>query len=231
MRFEITEEVQELFPEVRIGVVSIRGANNIGLEMKINVGAIEESFLQRVHSEDLTALPCFSTWRETYETIGLRKHRSTVDWLIDTLKRSKTIPRINRLVTAYLAAELEFLIPIGGYDVNRVDGRLQLRITHGGEKFLPLGKKEVELTKPNEIVYADESKILTRNWNTKDCDQAKITEGTRDAILFVEAPTLGISDSQLIEVCRRLAQLVEIECECQVETHFFGKGFCFDGFL
>jgi DNA/RNA-binding domain of Phe-tRNA-synthetase-like protein len=229
--FEITKDVQNKFPTMRIGVVTIRDADNVGTEPVIDVQAIEEKFIERIESEDIRKHVNVLTWKRTYEELGLRKHRSTVDWLTESVQRSKRIPRINRLVTAYLAAELEFLIPIGGYDFNGLEGDILLRLSGGGETFLPLGKSRVECTDMNEVVYADSKKILTRNWNTKDCDQAKIVECTREAALFVEAPTTEISDNQLMECCSRLSQLLAIECGGKIEVKFFGLGHDWKGSL
>ena len=77
-------------------------------------------------------------------------------------------------------------IPMGGFDMDRVEGTIRLRFSEGGESFMPLGASESEETYPGEVVYADGARILTRRWNYRDCDETKITEATRTFIMFVD---------------------------------------------
>jgi DNA/RNA-binding domain of Phe-tRNA-synthetase-like protein len=231
MHFQISNDVRSMFPTMRIGVVLIRGANNVGSLSSVDINGVVQKFIKEFDIESISHNTNVLTWKRTYELMGLKKHRSTVDWLVETVFKSKSIPRINRLVTLYLAAELEFLLPIGGYDIRGVEGDITLRIAAEGEEFLPLGKKSCEHTHLGEIVYADQKKILTRNWNTKDCEQAKITESTRDAALFIEAPTNDIPDSELSKCCLRLSELIRSESNCEARVSHFGFGYEWGGTL
>jgi DNA/RNA-binding domain of Phe-tRNA-synthetase-like protein len=70
--------------------------------------------------------------------------------------------------------------------MDRVRGTIRLRYSGGGEAFVPLGSSVPEETYPGEVVYADDSRILTRRWNYRDCDETKITEETSAFIMFVD---------------------------------------------
>lgn len=65
---------------------------------------------------------------------------------------------------------------------------MQLILSSGDEPFRPIGAAEgsFETTKKGEVVYRDDTRILTRAWNHRDCDETKIQDETVDFAIFVE---------------------------------------------
>jgi DNA/RNA-binding domain of Phe-tRNA-synthetase-like protein len=121
------------------------------------------------------------------------------------------LPTINTAVDAYNAVSVRHLIPMGGFDLDRVAGDIRLRFSAGGEEFTPLGSDKTELTYVGEVVYADDERILTRRWNYRDCDETKITEGTRNAVLFTDGPE-GVPRSSVEEALLDLERLLRDVC-------------------
>ncbi len=103
-------------------------------------------------------------------------------------------PSVNPIVDCYLANQVSELIPHGGYDVERLSGCVRLSLSPGGERFEPLGGGE-EWTSAGEVVYRDEARILTRRWNYRDCDAAKITTATTKFMLMMESPSPNLPAS------------------------------------
>jgi lysyl-tRNA synthetase class 2 len=95
---------------------------------------------------------------------------------------------------------------MGGFDLDKVDGDIHLRFSDGSENFTPLGKSEKEQTYQGEIVYADNSRILTRRWNYRDADQTKITHTTKNLVMFLDAsPEIPINKvREALEDLRKL---------------------------
>ena len=134
------------------------------------------------------------------------------------LKRAeKGLPTISPIVDIYLAHELLYLFPLGGYDIERINGDINLRLSPGNEPFTAIGGKEEE-TYEGEIVYADSSKVLTRRWNYKDCEQAKITEATRNAVLMAEAPLESMASEELEAMLGSLSSEIEAITDAVVKT-------------
>lgn len=53
-------------------------------------------------------------------------------------------------------------------------------------------------------MYSDRVRVLTRRWNYRDCDFAKITEHTEEFVLMIEAPTYQVSDDKLAQAAESL---------------------------
>lgn len=223
MKFKISGEITEAYPDLRIGVVVARDIINseINKSLEMIKKNIEQKIQKCYQIETLSDHPFIWAWRETYRGFGVKpkKHRPTCEALIRRILAGKNIPSINVIVDTYLAVEAEFILPCGGYDLDTIRGDIFLRRSEGGEKFHPLGSSEVEQTNEHEIVYSDNEKILTRRWNYRDCNETKITTSTKNVALFTEAPKNAIPTKAIGDFIERLRSLLLRFCEGSIECH------------
>jgi DNA/RNA-binding domain of Phe-tRNA-synthetase-like protein len=225
MRLVIEPEVIHLFPDLRIGIVTGRGINNVGVGEEIEAikRAASAAVQQNFSAETLAQHPYILAWRETYRRFGTKPkdHRPTAEALLRRILRDEGIPTISKAVDLYLAVEAEFYLPIGGYDLEQVEGDITLRLSPGNEPFIPIGASQgEEATYSGEVVYADSRKILTRRWNYRDCDAAKITQTSQQIALFCEATVPDIPTDHLITCTNRLADYLRRFCGGSISTHF-----------
>lgn len=204
MKFIISDEIVQSYPALRIGCVVARNIDNTGRSDDIENLKYERalSFGKSYSLETLLEHPHIRTWRETYKSFGSnpKKYPPTIEALTRRVLKKGEFPTISKAVDLYLVAEIQCLLPVGGYDLDKIDGDIFLRKSIGDEKFIPLGADAEEFTYPGEIIYADSNKILTRRWNYKDCDFSKITESSRNIALFTEAVSKDIPGSSLQEI-------------------------------
>jgi DNA/RNA-binding domain of Phe-tRNA-synthetase-like protein len=222
MKFIIEYDIFRIFPDLRIGIVMGRGLR-IRKRIKELENLIEDNrkkLLERMENKKLTDFTNIKSWRETYRQMGLnhKKYRPTVEALVRRVINGHNFPVINTAVNAYLAVELLTMLPIGGYDLAVVDGDISLRVSRGGELFEPLGGGDMEFTVPDEVVYSDNKTILTRHWNYRDCDGAKITENSAAIILSSEAVLKDISTRDLIETLYKIVEYESAFCQGTYST-------------
>jgi DNA/RNA-binding domain of Phe-tRNA-synthetase-like protein len=212
MKFIIEYDIFRIFPDLRIGIVLGRKLQ-IRSRLQELENLIEDNIkilIKRMENKELNDFTYIKSWRETYRQMGLnhKRYRPKVEALIRRVINGQNFPVINTAVNAYLAVEFLAMLPIGGYDMAAVDGDIRLRVSKGGELFKPLGGGDMEFTDPGEIVYSDSKTILTRHWNYRDCDPAKITESSTMIILASEAALKDINTPDLIDT---LCEIVEYE--------------------
>jgi lysyl-tRNA synthetase class 2 len=190
MRYIIDDDILLKYTEVKIGVLVSRGVkidshdpNLADLQAKVITETREE-----IGSTPLTRLPFVRSWREMYRSFGTKPgdYRPSAEALLRRALRDRGMPGINTAVDAYNAASVRHIIPMGGFDLDRVQGAIRLRLSEGGEAFTPLGARETEETYVGEPVYADDARVLTRRWNFRDCDWTKITPETVNLVMFVD---------------------------------------------
>lgn len=223
MHIEISKAIQEQYPNVRLGVLEATNINNSTFHQEIpekNTSIANHLISTFDSPQILRQDKRIQIWRDVYREMGYKpkKYPSTVEAMAVRVLKGKEIPMINCAVNTYLLTQLAYLIPIGGHDASKVNGQITLDLSPGGEEFNGIGT-DVELTDPGEIVYKDDRQILTRRWNYRDCDAAKITKGSKDMVLIMEAPTLEISDENLWEALNHLEKHIQLYCSGTTRTY------------
>jgi DNA/RNA-binding domain of Phe-tRNA-synthetase-like protein len=107
--------------------------------------------------------------------------------------KGQPLPGINPLVDLYNTVSLRHLVPVGGEDLDRIEGDVILTIAATDEPpVLLLGEAEPRPPKPGEVIYRDDLGAICRRWNWKEADRTKLTPATRDAVLVIEGlPPVG----------------------------------------
>ncbi|MFC1803167.1 B3/4 domain-containing protein [Thermoproteota archaeon] len=225
MKYDITE-ILEKYPGIHIGIL-------VGSSMD-NTRQIPELFQMQKHAiktaqkqiidQPPTKHPYIASWRELYRSFGTKpgNYRPSAEALIRRSIKTGRLPKINNTVDFYNIVSITYIIPMGGFDTDKVDGNLYLRFSDGGEEFTPLGPAELEQTYPGEIVYADNTRILTRRWNYRDADQTKITSETENIVMFIDA-TPEIPRGKVQLALDELRKLYEKHCGGEYSTNIACK--------
>ena len=105
------------------------------------------------------------------------------------------MPRINSMVDVCNWCSLEFQLPYGLYDADRIEGDVELRLGRMGESYAGIRKDEVNVA--NRITLAD--RVGPFGNPTSDSARTMVTTVTTHALLVVFAP-FGSARSRLVEV-------------------------------
>ena len=200
MRFAVASEVFELFPGLKLPVAVAEGVHPT-----TDVPGIETMWLQSWEEAARTASdyqspqshPRVAPWREAMTAMGVsgRKFPSSIEALLRRAFKGGEPPRINPLVDFYNAVSLRHVVPAGGFDLEEIDGALELRLTRQEDIFQPLdGSSEVSV-EPGEVAYASGNEILTRYFVWKQSRKGLLDESTRSLFLVSEALGEVESDS------------------------------------
>lgn len=214
---QLTDEVMKEFPEAQICLVNVLGMRNDEPwdETAIDLQRLEDDVAQgrwRPYAEDD---PVIASWFEAYRAFGTnpRRSRPSIDALSRRFSRDGKLPRINPAVDAYNSVSVRFGTPAGAFDIDALEGPgvVLIRFAEVGDTFTPLGEPgKVEEPKPGEVVYAQNSRILTRHWNHRDADKTKVTEDTRNAVFIIERVSkAAVSDDRLSEAQTHLINLLK----------------------
>lgn len=216
MRLKVDAQICELFPELCIGIVTASPVNNAHYpdELAAFVRQRSDAARRRFAALDLGEDPRIASWRQAYEAMGVnpKKHTPTAEAYVSRVLRGKPPARISAVVDAYLASELEFLLPVGAYDLETLAGDICLCRASGEEQFSPLGAGPVEKVDAGEIVYKDSARVLTRRWNYRDADPTKITLQTTRLILCTESVDCRFGAEYIAQSVEDIAQLLRQFC-------------------
>lgn len=209
MKFIIDSAVLAKFPTVRVAVVEGQVSTFSPAAPEI-VQSLRNEAEDRLRAsvgivEALAIHPHVSAWREAYRSFGLnpKNNPPTHEALSRRILKGKGWPEIHLLVDIYLTNQVAHLLPHGGYDTCTIEGDISLTISPGGEGFAALGGTQ-ETTEPGEVIYRDSARLLTRGWNSMDCDVTKLTPETRNFVLMIEAPSDAIASDALEKAAQDL---------------------------
>ncbi len=218
----VTGEVFHLFPDTVLGIVTAHGVDNSGGDGAIleNLRREEEGARQRLAGVQVSEHPHIAPWRDAYRKFGAKPkdHPSSIENLVRRAIKGQPLPSINPVVDLYNTVSLRHLMPVGGEDLDRIEGDVLLTIAATDEPpVLLLGEAEPRPPKPGEVIYRDDLGAICRRWNWKEADRTKLTPATRNAVLVIEGlPPVGPDLVQ--RAADDLAALLREHCGGRVET-------------
>ena len=226
MKFKISNEIFEKFSNLVIGAVVARNINNKGTDEEvINLIKNEEKRIRtNFNTETLSQNPKIEDWRKAYSLFGAKpkKYKSSVENLYRMILNEIELRHINRIVDIYNYTLIKHMVPVGGDDIDKVEGDITLKFATGNEKFIELNSQEIKSPKLGEIVYVDNTEVLCRRWNWRECDKTKMTEETKNVCLVVEGLS-SITKEEIAKKINELAELIRKSCGGEIKTFILDK--------
>ncbi|MFE4664360.1 B3/4 domain-containing protein [Streptomyces sp. NPDC056716] len=154
--------------------------------------------------------PHMAAWRAAYTAFGAKpsRTRNSAEALAKRALTDAGLPRINLLVDLYNAISVAHLIPVGGEDIDRIEGGMRLVRAHGDEDFVTVagGEESVEHPEPGEVVWRDGLGVTCRRWNWRQGPRTRLGEGTSSGIFLLES----LAPMPVAEVEAAAAELAEL---------------------
>ncbi|MEV7890087.1 B3/B4 domain-containing protein [Streptomyces sp. NPDC002817] len=165
--------------------------------------------------------PHLAAWREAYTAFGSKpsRTRNSAESLAKRASADGGLPRINLLVDLYNAISVAHLIPVGGEDIDRIEGGMRLVRATGDEDFVTVagGAEVVEHPDAGEVVWRDERGVTCRRWNWRQGPRTRLTEETVSGIFLLESlapmpvPEVEAAAAELAELLEKFSPGARIE--------------------
>jgi len=211
MIFSVQKELFDILPDLTIGVVVVKEVDNSRASKEIDdlltqtVEEMKKNFIGDKAQEH----PRIKPWRTAFTKLGISgsKFPSSIESMARRVLKGDPFPKINPLVDLYNSVSLKFLVPMGGHDLDTIDGNIHLRFAEGWEPFTPLGSGETVVVPKGELVYRDDREVLTRNWVWRQCDKDKATEKTKNIFIPIDVPG-EVGRERADEIILELSRLI-----------------------
>jgi DNA/RNA-binding domain of Phe-tRNA-synthetase-like protein len=213
-------EVATKFPQLAIGIgtisnVSIERENEKSRQLK---QAIYFEVRVKYDIEKLKDNPTVRAYRDFYWRLGIdpTKIRPSGEALLRRVLHGGELPTILTAVDAYNLASMKTIIPISGFDMDKLNPPFNVRFAEEGELFTGIGMDKPMTLKSNMLVLADTKQILCV-YPYRDADQTKITEKTRN-ILLVAYGAPGITTQQIEEAVKTALDYIKTVCGGEIQA-------------
>ena len=226
MKFKIDDKIFEKFPELNLGIVIAKGVNNKNNNEEIMnmIRNKEKEIRENFNTETLSQNPKIDAWRKAYSSFGAKpkKYKCSVENLYRMILDGIELKHINKVVDVYNYISIKHIIPMGGDDLDKIDGNITLKFAQGNEPFTELNSEETKNPKEGEVIYADDKEVLCRRWNWRECNKSKMTEDTKNVALVVEGLS-PFTKEEIEKIVKELAELVQKYCNGEIKTYILNN--------
>ena len=154
-----------------------------------------------------------AAWRQVYTAFGSKpsRTRNSAEALAKRALSDAGLPRINLLVDLYNAVSVAHLIPVGGEDIDRIEGDMRLIRATREEDFVTVagGAETVEHPDTGEVVWRDDMGVTCRRWNWRQGPRTRLTEETTSGVFLLES----LAPMPVAEVAAAAAELAGLLAE------------------
>ncbi|MHD0316018.1 B3/B4 domain-containing protein [Fusobacterium sp. THCT1E2] len=221
-RFVIEEKVFEMFPHLEIGVLSFKDVDNSGIGKADMLENVCKSLYERLNSGDEAEgyIKEYSLAMKKFKT--KKGAKASIDAMALRIVKGHILGSINPLVDIYNVICLKNLVTCGGEDMDKIEGDMVLCFAKGDEEFIPLGEEENKPPKEDELIYRDDKGAVVRGWLWREADRTKITENTKNALLYMELIDENRKD-EFKKIVKELEELVLQELGGQCKSAIIDK--------
>lgn len=208
IEFSIAPEVLAL--GVRGAFLTMRGLDNRRYHPQFAsyLRELVERLRGEVSEQALAADPVLKGFRDLHDAVGRSNRRfpSSAESLSALFLRRGVIPSISPVVDVYNCVSLETRLSLGAHDAMKIHGDVALRLTAGGERFVPLGRADPEPVGTGEYAYVDGSGEVLCRLEVRQSERTKVTEETTACFFLVQ----GNRNTPRDRIERALDRLIEL---------------------
>ncbi|KON89660.1 tRNA synthetase subunit beta [Sporosarcina globispora] len=185
MEIMIAPELCRLFPQFKIGFITYKNIE-IGQSPQMVKGRLQlfqESIYFDLEDKNVTELDGIKEWRQIFKTAGKdpNRYRHSAEALYRRIKKQNYLQPVNSSIDINNFFSLEYQIPIGVYDADKLSGNLIIRLGKEGEEYNGLNGR------PNTLANLIISEDAAGPFGSPFVDSARtaVTEHTKNAIQIV----------------------------------------------
>lgn len=226
-KFIAEQSFWDLFPGAQFGIVVAHGMKAPGDVAEEDASAIAALLAEANRAADahltsntISQNEVVAVWRDAYRKFKTKKGaRASIENLLKRVLKGNPVGSITPSVDLYNAISLTYALPVGGEDVDALEGDMRLGITQGGDAFRALGEDEDDPTLEGELCYRDDAGAVCRCWNWRDGQRTAITDDTEKAFLIIES----VDPARIDDVRRATDELAEMLGK-HLDATVFAKG-------
>lgn len=214
MWFQHSEAIWRDFPLLAAGAIVTQGETS-----DRDVTRQAQRFLDRADARlrrsSESELPEIQAWRRAFAQMGLKptQYRCASEALLRRYRKDKALPNIHPLVDLCNAVSVAYAIPVAVFDLDRVDGNLEVRYADGAEVYLAFSG-ETEHPAPGEVVFADAAgQAHARRWTNRQSALSAVRPDSARALIVAEA----LHDDAAADVAALLDELQQVLTVVQAE--------------
>lgn len=193
-RFVCEDSFWELFPDAEIGIMvldHVLPSYQIPEEKHNQAAALlaegNRQAEKWLDNPQISKNAVVAVWREAYRKFkGKKGARSSVENLLKRVLNGNPVGSIVPSVDVTNYVSLKYALPIGVENIDALAGDICLKVTEGGDDFMPLGSDQPDPTVPGELAYIDDEGAVCRTFNWRDGQRTAVSDETPHCVVVME---------------------------------------------
>ena len=217
IKIQISETIKDTIRSMQFGLVDARDVSVLpaGVNFESELQRLEQELQTKFADKAPSDNPVVSAVRRMYRQVGWEptKYRPSSEALIRRLLQGKGLYRINNLVDYGNLVSARFHIPMGLYDLDKVEGQPVMDVGKEGESYQGISKLEIHAT--GKIILRDDKGVFGNP--TADSARTSIQDTTQHVLAVFFAPAT-VESTWLRKTIDELAGFYETFSSGKVET-------------
>jgi DNA/RNA-binding domain of Phe-tRNA-synthetase-like protein len=231
MYFYHTSAIWQQFPQLVPGLMVVDGIRP-QVDAEANLQPWFQRARERLSQGPEAQMPEIGAWRRAYSQMGLKpsKYRSAAEALLRRFRHANDLPRLHPLVDLCNAVSVAFALPVAVFDLDRVEGYLEVCHAQGTEQCLAFSG-EIETPSVGEVIFRDAAnQVHARRWTFRQSRLSTVRPETAQVLIISEGLHEGASKDvgELIETLSQEIAALGASPRCQVILRAEEPRFDFD---
>ncbi|MEH7126285.1 phenylalanine--tRNA ligase beta subunit-related protein [Bacillus sp. JJ1773] len=196
MEIRVSSEICGLIPDFKIGIIRYQNIE-VGESPQMVKGRLQlfqESIYFDLEDKNVTDLDGIKEWRQIFKAVGKdpNRYRHSAEALYRRVKKKNYLLPVNSATDINNFFSLQYQIPLGIYDMDKLIGSVTMRLGEDGEEYVGLNGRSNSLHRL--IVTSDDSGSFGSPF--VDSERTSVTEKTKNAIHIVYLrPSFNIDEA------------------------------------
>ncbi|EKN62469.1 B3/4 domain-containing protein [Neobacillus bataviensis LMG 21833] len=185
MEIQLSSDIIEQIPDFKLGVIEYRNitVGDSPQMLKGRLQLFQESIYFDLENKQVTDLPSILEWRNIFKKTGKdpNRYRHSAESLYRRVKKQNYLTTVQSAIDINNFFSLQYQVPIGIYDLDLVQGLVEIRIGKDGEEYIGLNGRKNSLERL--IVAADQEGPFGSPF--VDSERTPVTVNTKDALQII----------------------------------------------
>ncbi|MFJ7727906.1 B3/4 domain-containing protein [Neobacillus sp. NPDC097160] len=197
MENQVSSEILEQIPGFKLGVIEYRDitVGDSPQMLKGRLQLFQESIYFDLENKQVTDLPGIKEWRNIFKKTGKdpNRYRHSAESLFRRVQKQNYLSSVQSAIDINNFFSLQYQVPIGIYDLDLVQGPVEIRIGKEGEEYIGLNGRKNSLDRL--IVAADKEGPFGSPF--VDSERTPVTYATKNALQIIYLrPSTRIEDAK-----------------------------------
>jgi DNA/RNA-binding domain of Phe-tRNA-synthetase-like protein len=201
MEIKVSQDIKNLLPNFKVGIIQYSSitVSESPQMLKGRLQLFQESIYFDLEDKPVTDIKGIQEWRTIFKKVGTdpSRYRPSVEALYRRIKKQDYLHTINSAADLNNFFSLQYEVPIGIYDLDKINGAIELRVGKSGDEYTGINGRLINM----------ENKLLTSDTTGPfgspfvDSERTAVTEASQNAVQVIY-----LKPSLSVDQCEKLVQ-------------------------